>query len=128
LGGIENDDVETGFDEEGESLPIGRSSSDGGSAEELLGGRLLGGERVVLVLEEIGSSEERSKVSLRVDDGKLSLSGVSKESVGFVELDSDLSDDEVLGHDGGEGSVGVSELNISSSNDSEKLASELSSV
>lgn len=128
LRGVENDDVKSGFDEEGESLLIGRSSSDGGSTEELLGGRLLGGERVVLVLEEIGSSEEGSKVSLGVDDGEFTLSGVSEESVGFVELDSDLSDDEILGHDRGEGGVGVPELNVSTSDDSEELASELSSV
>ena len=128
LRGIDDGDVESSFDKEGESLPVGRSSSDGGSAEELLGGRLLGRERVVLVFEEIGSSEEGSKVSVRVDDGEFPLSRVSEESVGFIELDSDLSDDEILGHDGGERSVGVSELNVSSGDDSEELASELASV
>lgn len=128
LGGVEHDKVQSGLDEKSESFSVGRSGSDRSTTVELLGRRLLGSEGVVLVLEKIGSGEERQKVALAVDDGELALSGVSKKSVGLLEVDSSLTNGKVLSHDGVELLVGVSELHISASDDTEKLSSDLSVV
>jgi hypothetical protein len=125
---VDDDDVESGLDEKAESLSVGRSGSDGGTTVELLGRRLLAGERVVLVLEQVRSGDEGGEVSSGVDDGELTLSGVSEDSVGLLKGSSDGGGNDVGNHDVGENSGGSLELDVSASNDTDELASDLSGV
>jgi len=73
LGGVEDDDVQPGFCEEGEALAIGGTRADCGGSVELLAVTPLRRQRVRLVFEEIGASEEGDEVTLGVDDGEFAF-------------------------------------------------------
>lgn len=128
LARVEDDDIKTSLDEESETVSVGGSGTDGGSAVKLLGRGLLGCERVVLVLEQIRSGEERDEVTLRVNEWELALSRISKKSVGVLEGDADLGDDKIGNHNLRERGVKVSELDVSASDDSDELAANLAGL
>lgn len=130
LGGVKDNDVETGVDEELQALSVRLAGADGGSNNELLRVGLLASQRVVLVLKQIGSSEQGLEAALVVNDGKLALLGVAKDGVGFFKVDADLANNELgsLGHDALERSGGRAELDIAASNNALQLAVELASV
>jgi hypothetical protein len=128
LGRVEDNDIETGLDEQLQSLLVRRSGSNGGTTVELLRRGDLGGKWVVLVLQQVRSSDEGHEVALSIDDGEFTLLGVSDNLVGLLEGDTGRSGDEVGGHDLSDGLVSLSELNISPSDDTEELSADLAGL
>jgi hypothetical protein len=127
---VEDDNVETGVDEEAETLTVGGTGTDGGSAEELLRVGLLRGEGVVLVLEEVGTGEESNELTVLADKRKLALLRVTEDGVGLLEGNTGGSSDEVgaLGHDRVEGGGLGAELDVATGDDTEELATKLAVV
>ena len=125
LGRIEHDNVQAGFYEQGEAVFVGRPGPDGCAAVELLGRRHFGCEGVVLVFEQIGTRDERDEVARGIDDGQFTAFRVSEDRVGLFERRARGSSNEVLGHDLGERCRRIAELDITSSNDTDKFTPHL---
>lgn len=128
LRGIDNDDIEACFDEQGESFSVGRTSADGSSCVELFGFGKFRCERVGLVLEEIAACEESDKTTCVVNDGELALLGVAEEAVSFGERDTSASGDYVGSHHFGKDGSSRSELDITGRDDAYELAAEGTSI
>lgn len=109
---VEDDDVEASVDEEAKTILVVGACADGGCGIELLALGVLASEGVILVLEEIGASEEGCEAALVVDDGEFALLGGAEDDVGFVEGDALWSGDEVGGHDFMEGGRRGLELDV----------------
>ncbi len=99
LGGVENDDVQTGLNKKREAVAVCGARPDSSSGIELLALGKLRREGIRLVLEEVRASEERREAPILVHDGKLALLGVAKDIVRFLESDALRSGNEVGGHD-----------------------------
>lgn len=125
---VEDDNVETSLDEESKTLSVRGTGTDGSGTVELLALGALGSQGEVLVLEQVGTSEEGNKTALGVDNGELSLLAVTEDSVGLLEGDALLGGDNVGGHHLGKGDGGVTELDVTSSDDTEELAVHSTSV
>ena len=129
LGRVEDDNIETGVNELLQTLLVVGTGTDGGGSDQLLGLGQLGGEGVVQVLHQIRARNERDQVALLVDNGELALLGLLEDGVGLGELDAALGSDEVSRHDLGDGIVPVVvELDITGSDDTEELGSQLSGL
>lgn len=121
---VEHDHVQTGLDQQGQAVLVAGPGADGGATVQLLGLGHLAREGVVLVLEQIGTRDERNKVSVRVHNRQLAALAVPQNRVGLFERDASLGGDEVLGHDLGQGSGGVPELDVAASDDTDELAAD----
>lgn len=79
-----------------------------------------------MVLQQVGSSDKGHEVALGIDDGEFTLFAVSDDFVGLLERYTRWSGDEVGGHNLSNGFIGLSELNISTGDDTKKLSANLS--
>ena len=129
LGGVEDDDVETGIDELLKTGLVVGAGADGGSGNQLLGLGELGGKGVVQVLHQVGARDERNEVTAVVDDGELALLGLLQDGVGLAELNTGLSGDELGRHDLADRvSQVVVELDVTGSDDTEELGAKLAGL
>lgn len=126
LGGVEDDDVEAGIDEEAETLLVLGTSANGGTTEELLAVGQLGGQGEVLVLVQVGAGDHGDEVEVLVDDGQLALLRLGEDLVGLDKVDTGGGGDQVSDHDVGDGLVGVLlELDVTVGDDAEQLGAKL---
>lgn len=126
LGRVQDNNIQTSSDQESETIAVIGAGSDGGTAEKLLGLGGLGGQGVVLVLEQVGAGQEGAELAVGVDDGQLALLGLAQDLVSLLESDTLLGNDEIGGHAGLEGEgVVVDELDVAGSDNADELGAEL---
>lgn len=126
LGRIQDNNVQTSSDQESETIAVIGTGSDGGTAEQLLRLGGLGGQGVVLVLEQVRAGQEGAELALGVDDGELALLRLAQDLVGLLKGDTLLGNDEIGGHAGLKGeSVVVDELDVTGSDNTDELGTEL---
>lgn len=127
LGRVQDNDVQSSGDKETKTVAVIGAGTNGSTAEQLLGLGGLAGKREVLVLEEIRAGEEGAKLTVGIDDGELALLGLAKDLVGLLQSDTLLGNDQVSGHAGLQGGrVVVDELDVTGSDNTNQLGSELS--
>jgi len=85
LRGVNNDEVNPGFNEGSHTLLVVRAGSDGSTNEELLIS-VLGGVREVAVLEKVLARHQSNKVALLVGDEKFGGLRVYEDLVKLLEL------------------------------------------
>jgi hypothetical protein len=129
LGGVEDDNVETGINELLETELVLWAGTDSSGADELLGLWQLGGIWEVEVLGQIGAGDHGDKVALLVNDWELALLGLGENGVGLLEGDALLGGDELSDHDSGDGLLVVLfELDISVGNNTKELGAKLAGL
>lgn len=122
---VEDDNVEASGNKLLESLSVVRPGTNGGTTEQLLGLRRLGGVGVVVVLLQIGQRQKSNEVALLVDNGQLTLLGLLEQVVGGRQTDGLGGGNELRtgGHDLTDGGVvEVEELNVSRGDDTHELS------
>lgn len=121
---IEDNDVEAGLDEKLKAFPIRRTRTDGSRSVQLLGIGLFRGQRVSLVLQQVGAGKERLEPATGVDKRQLALLGVAEDRVSLLERDTFGGGDQVGGHDIRQESGRRAELNIAICDDTDEFTAE----
>lgn len=122
LAAVQNDNVQTSLNKQLESGLVLLASTDGSGTDQLLGIGELGCQRVVEVLHQITARQQRDKVTVLVNNGKLALLGATKDIVGLSQSGAGRGGDKVGAHDGSDGIIKVGvELDVSGGDHSNEL-------
>jgi len=127
LARVQDNDVQASLNEELETVLVLLTSTDRSGTDELLGIGELGGQGVVEVLHQIRAGKQRNDVAAGVNNGELSLLGLTENLVGLGQGGTGWGSDEISGHDGSHGVAEVVvELDVTRGDHTNELGAESS--
>jgi hypothetical protein len=122
LAGVQNNNVQTSLNKKLEALLVLLASTNSSGTDQLLGVGELGGKGVVEVLHQIRAGKQRDDVAVGIDNGELSLLGLTENLVGLGQGGAGRGSDKIGGHNGCHGLVEISvELDVTRGDHSNEL-------